>query len=489
MSEEQNPITTINCPLKFAEKEIDNLLIQKDRWYGEEDLKMRLNKHESVKSIYFGNIRQKWLKDVVKIYILYSRIQGKSFGTLREYIKAIQHFSIFLESQCVYYFTDITDEILSSYLGNIQSLAKKTQADRLSHIRTFFDMGNINGWFQVSTYWFRGKIGSAKPKNSQINYIPDKVLIQIDRYFYLLAKPLQRMVLLLRALGLRGSELLQMRFDCLKQRMSGDWEIHFTNWKFKERHDVLPIVPELAEIIKEQQTYIRTHLGEKFEHLFCANTYESNGFKFFKAKPKVMLLQQFNVYLNQWAESCKICDKSGKLWKFTSHQFRRTVATKMTNEGVRQYIIQRYLRHHSPDMMQHYAHILPSTFKKEIEGLHKRKKIVDVTGLEVSISNPEIDNDIELRWLRSKMQPKALAMGFCARPQLLKPCPHANACMDCQHFRLDEDDLPALTQHLERNQKLKEESERLGYIRQLKEIEQDEAKLINIIKSLEKANG
>ncbi|MBW4547457.1 MAG: site-specific integrase [Symplocastrum torsivum CPER-KK1] len=489
MNEEQHTIITSNISLKTERKETEKSLMQKDRWYGEEDLGMRLNQHEGVKSIYFGNIRQNWLKDITKYYILYRRYQGKSFGTLREYIKAIQHFSRFLETQCVYYFTDITDEVLSSYLGNMHSLSEKTQKHRLSHIKIFFELGNSNNWFQISTYWFRGRLGDAKPKNNKINYIPNEVSSQIDIYLYLLAKPLQRMVLLLRALGLRGSELLQMRFDCLKQRMSGDWEIHFTNWKFKERHDVLPIVPELAEIIKEQQTYIRTHLGEDFEYLFCANTYESNGFKFFKAKSKVMLLQQFNIYLNQWAESCNICDESGKLWKFTSHQFRRTVATKMTNEGVRQYIIQRYLRHHSPDMMQHYAHILPSTFKKEIEGLHKRKKIVDVTGLEVSISNPEIENDIELRWLRSKMQPKALAMGFCARPQLLKPCPHANACMDCQHFRLDEDDLPTLTQHLERNQKLKEESERLGYIRQLKEIEQDEAKLINIIKSLENANG
>ena len=201
-----------------------------------------------------------------------------------------------------------------------------------------------------------------------------------------------------------------------------------------------------------------------------------------------MSTPSFNRYLNKLAKHCNICDNSGQLWKFKSHQFRRTVATKMTNEGVRQYVIQMYLRHCHPDMMLHYAYLLPETMKKEMAEFRKHKKIIDITGTSVKSVHPELDNDIGLQWLRSKMQPKALAMGFCARPALLKPCPHANACMSCQHFRLDTDDLPALKQHLERSQKLKSESKRLGYIRQIKGIEEEELKLINLIKTLEDDN-
>ena len=65
-----------------------------------------------------------------------------------------------------------------------------------------------------------------------------------------------------------------------------------------------------------------------------------------------------------------------------------------------------------------------------------------------------------LQLLRQKMQPLALAMGFCARPQLLNPCPHANA-----------------------------ESQARGYVRQIQGIERDEAVLMNLIKSLEDGNG
>ena len=80
---------------------------------------------------------------------------------------------------------------------------------------------------------------------------------------------------------------------------------------------------------------------------------------------QVLNLQKFNRYLNKLSAHCDIKDKTGKQWHFTSHQFRRTVATKMTNEQVRQYIIQCYLRHQSPDMLKHYAELLPDTIHKE----------------------------------------------------------------------------------------------------------------------------
>jgi integrase/recombinase XerD len=459
-------------------EELEHPLILKDKWHGEKDLGMRVNRHLKQPTIYFDGIKQDWIKIATKKLILYGRSQGKSFGTLQVYAKDIRYFANFLETQAVCSFNDINDEILSQYHASLQSLALKTINNRLSSLKAFFIVGSINNWFEVSTYWFQGKMPKVKPKN--INYIPKEVLTKLDEHLHLLPEQLQRLVVLIRVSGLRASEILQMQFDCLRQRKNGQWELHFINWKFNEREDILPILPEIAEIIKQQQAYIKSRIGKEHQYLFSG--YLSSGKSLSK---KVLTLDSFSSRLNKLAKDKNICDKNGNLWRFKTHQFRRTVATKMTNEGVRQYIIQRYLRHDNPDMMQHYASILPETEKREINQLHKQKIIVDVTGQEVSINHPELDNDIGLQWLRSKMQPKALAMGFCARPQLLKPCPHANACMSCEHLRLDEEDLPALRQHLERNQKLKQESEQKGYLRQLKGIEKDTTKLINLINTLE----
>lgn len=481
-----------NLFLQSESQVLGNSLMLKDRWYGEKDLGIRVHQHRSNRSIYFGNIKQLWLKNAAKRHILYKLLQKKSFSTLLSSTNSIQCFACFLDSQCIRRFEDITNEVIDAFIRELNCFSQAYKHTIIVDIKIFLETGNINSWFNVPTYVFSGKACRYKPGSKKINYIPDEILSQLDEHLHFLPNPVQRMVVLIRALGLRGGELLQMRFDCLRQGRNEDWVIQFINWKFNEQVDTLPINETLATLIQEQQAYIKTHLGNEYPFLFCGN--KATGGKYageifrFKPTPKVMKLQSFTNYLNNLAKYCSICDLSGNIWSFTTHQFRRTVATKMTNEGVRQYVIQMYLRHQNPDMMLHYAHLLPATMKAEIKTFHKQNKLVDVTGAEVEILHPELDNDIGLQWLRSRMQPKALAMGFCSRPELLKPCPHANACLSCKHYRLDSDDLPALNQHLNRTRKLKAESERLGYVRQVQGIEQDEAKLIYLIKSLKDEN-
>ena len=462
-------------------------LLAKDIWYAEEDLGLRINQHQRGRTINFSKIQQPWLKKRIKQYIIYRRIQGISYSTIKESISIFNRFCLFLAEQYINNFEEIDDDILELAIKGARRFSCSHQESFICYIKGFFEFGNENKWFSISAY----PLAQAKANNrkkTKIEYIPDEVLQQLDEHLHLLPEPQQRLVILIRALGLRAGEILQLKFDCLRQRKNRNWEIEFINWKFKEQLDRLPINDDLVALIKQQQKYIRNNLSKDFIYLFSANKrgLKSEKQGLFQVRPvsKVMTLQSFNRYLQELAKHCQIKDKSGQLWHFTSHQFRRTVATKMTNEQVRQYIIQCYLRHKSPDMLQHYAQLLPNTMKEEMQEIRKKKKVVDITGREVEQIHSELDNDIGLQWLRAKMQPKALAMGFCARPALLKPCPHANACMTCEHFRLDEDDLPALKQHLDRNKKLKIESQKLGFTRQIKSIERDETRLNKLINSL-----
>lgn len=486
-----------NNIIKFSQlqsKEIRQDLINKDIWDGEEDLGLRVNKHSQRKLINFGFIEQDWLKDKVKQYILYKASQKTALNTLLVHMCSFNLFSKLLTKQCVNNYSEIDDYLLELYINKLNKYSLATQRHYLASIKTFFDTGNLNQWFNVPTYFLEQYKYNYQQK-PKIDYIPDEVLHQLDKHLHLLPDSLQRLVILIRALGLRQSEILQLRFDCLRQLKNGNWVIKFTNWKFQEQLDILPINESLVAVVKEQQEYIVDNLGNNFSYLFCGNktgsrkkTERNQLSNNYHPVNKVCSSWTFSYFLNKLSQHCNICDNSGAIWKFSSHQFRRTVATKMTNEGVRQYIIQSYLRHRSPDMMLHYAQLLPETIKEEMEEFRKQKKIIDITGKKVEQIHPELDNDISLQWLRAKMQPKALAMGFCARPALLKPCPHANACMSCEHFRLDEDDIPALEDHLKRTVELKIESENLGYIRQIKAIEEDEIKLNKLISSLRGKN-
>ncbi len=214
-------------------KELEHPLMLKDRWHGEDDLGLRVNDHIGRRTIYFGNIKQPWFKYDVKRYILYRRSQGIAFSTLFNNAQNIGCFAKFLEEYSVYSFADINDEILSAYERSLFRLAKSTKRQRLICIRCFFDTGSLNNWFNVSTYFFQGKSARVKPNHDEIKYIPEFVFKQLDEHLSELPEQTQRMVVLFRTLGLRACELFQIKFDCLRQRKDGNWEIHFINWKFE----------------------------------------------------------------------------------------------------------------------------------------------------------------------------------------------------------------------------------------------------------------
>lgn len=452
-------------------------LMSKDIWHVVDDLGLKTNQHIRRYKINFSRFPQEWFKEVAKIYILYCTIQGKASGTLIGETSNIECFAKFLESQFISNFSQIRDEIFDLFFAKRQqAVSLSTYYKEITVIRAFFEIGTKQEWFNIPTYWFVGKRKFVVPE--KIEFIPEKVWNQLDKNLHKLPEQLQRMVVLIRTKGMRGGELLQMPFDCLRQKKNGDWEIHFINSKFNRTPEEMDILPELAAIIQEQQDYIRKHVGEEFKYLFCS----SRKTKDFSPASRVMSLECFNKYLNRLAVECEIRDESGQVWHFASHQFRRTVATILANSGIRDYLVQCYLRHRSPDMKRHYVHLFPQTLQREIEELRKERKLVDITGKVVKKYRPS-NEMTEL--LRRKLYPRSLNVGECHRPIVKAPCLTTNACWRCEHYRVTEDDLPFLKADLPRIQEAIVESEQIGRVRGLLELKKDEAFLIKSIEILE----
>lgn len=130
---------------------------------------------------------------------------------------------------------------------------------------------------------------------------------------------------------------------------------------------------------------IRENFADKYENLFASN----DGCNSYKPAARIMKLSTFNRWLNRLAKRYKIQTKKGEIWHFQSHQFRRTFATVMANAGVRDLIIQKYLRHRSPDMQNHYKHLLKQVLGSEYQELMKETKYVDSTGKLVATHKPK----------------------------------------------------------------------------------------------------
>lgn len=448
---------------------LNNSLLQKDIWYTSDDLGLETHEHQKILSINFSKIQPSWLNLLSKLYVLTRANLKLSIQYINGDVSHLKKFALFLQEKCVEHPRHIDHLIFEEfdYWIRLTGVKERTISLHYTTLQNFFDTCRQERWLNVNTYWFYGRRTSSTPNNDEIDYIPEEVWNQLEENLHNLAEPIQRKILIIRTLGLRIGELLNLPLDCLRKR--GDqWRLRLKETEKFKIEDEMPIPLDLVPVIKEQQEYIRQHLDRSYNKLFCTN----NGGREFKFIPvaKVMCIGTFNRWLNQLAQKYNIRSKDGQVWHFSSHQFRRTVATIMTNAGVRDLIIQKYLRHRNPDMQNHYKHLLKEVIGEEYQELIKERKYVDITGKVIATHKPK---DAIAEYMRRRMHQITTQVGECHRPDIKKPCPTVNACGRCQHWMNTVDDLPFLKQDLERLQTEERVADELGLLRNQKELKKD----------------
>lgn len=429
----------------------------------------------------FSDIEQPWLLDAAKKYIKFT-LSTLSFGSGTERLKAIRRLSQFLAKSYPNISPPEMDRtVIIDFLANLAgtNLSTSSKCSTIGGLRGFLEMSYQNEWLEVSRYLIRSEDFPKRPKPLP-RYIPEDVMRQLNEHLEYLPEPVMRMVLVLQECGMRASELLHLKNDCLLQDKSGDWFLRYYQFKMK-KEITIPISREIVRVIQEQQRYIKENLKYKFEYVFSTN--EGGGRKgHFRPAPKPMSRNVFSRYLNKLAEKYNICDASGNRWHFQTHQFRHTVGTRMINNGVPHHIIQRYLGHESPNMTSVYAHIHDQTMKEEIAKY--QGKIVNISGQVVEPNNIEADTD-DLQWFKRTIQAQALPNGSCALPTISQGCPHANACLTCTHFRTTVEYLPEHKQQLEQTEQIIQKAEANNWVRQVEMNQKVKSNLEKIIAALE----
>jgi hypothetical protein len=189
-----------------------------------------------------------------------------------------------------------------------------------------------------------------------------------------------------------------------------------------------------------------------------------------------MSANNFNNVLKKLAYEKNICDESGKIYLFHSHQFRHTVGTSMINNGVPIHIVRRYLGHTSLEMTLRYAHIYDQTLKAEFAKY--QNKMVDISGKVLQTENVIAEmaeginpDSIDEQWMKQNILAQALPNGFCSLPVVQGACPYgANKCLNCTHFKTDIRYLGKHKEHLERTSNIVEWAQQNQNSRRAKEI-------------------
>ena len=204
-----------------------------------------------------------------------------------------------------------------------------------------------------------------RDKKSLPRYIHDDIIHQLNNNLDALPKPIACMVKILQGTGVRSSEIVTMRIDCLHQDNQGDYWINVYQIKMKKEISIY-IEKDLAADIIKQQKYIKPNLSSDFFYLFC-NTknpswFSSYGYKgqknliyrnvnYFEPIPEQIEPKTLRGYLKQLVAEKQIKDSSDELAKLSKlHRFRHTHGTELINNGVPQHIVQKRLGHASPEM-------------------------------------------------------------------------------------------------------------------------------------------
>lgn len=457
----------------------------RDVWTASE-LGLTVHPGSSETRIYFKSIKQAWLKELSKKFIFFQSSSLK-FASLTGYAKGIKSLSYFLYE---YYpalnkIEQVDEYVLTEYLTFLGQQGYKPAYKKRSFItlKVFFDLGEINSWFHVPHEFLSDWIGTAHKNIKTVpRFIPDDVLKKLNQHLDALPDPVRRMTLVIQECGMRVSELVSLRINCLKQDSKGGWFIELTRWKMNQE-DILPISPELALVIQEQQQYIQNLPNyHKFKYLFCASASKQNEFI---PQFRIMPSANFNYYLNKISEKFCIQDISGNIWHFQSHQFRHTVGTRMINMGVPHHIIQRYLGHTTPAMTSVYAHIHDKTLKEEITKFHE--KVVNIAGQVIESINPEIDKNTNLQWMSRKVLGEVLPNGYCGIPAQFT-CSKGNACLTCSDFRTTLEFLEQHKEHRERTKEVLEKAKVNNWQRQIQVNGSILKSLDNIITTLDASN-
>ena len=465
---------------QVAIKLLDRPLISKDIWYTIEDLGLEVNQHDKTLTISFESVQQDWLKLITKLYIIIRSQRKLSAAYLQQEVLSINCFSQFIKQKSIFNINHLNEQLFDEYDYYLHSLSlsQSTISKRYITLNNIFTVAREESWLDVNTYWFKGRRKNSPIKRDEIEYIPEEVWRQLDENLHLLPEILQRMVLIIRGTGLRIGELLNLPLDCLRQR-GKQWRLRFLTEKYKTV-DELPICEELVVVVKEQQEYIKQQFGDCYNNLWNSN---GGSGSYYKPVPRIISLESFNDRLNKLAQSQNICTKEGELWRFRSYQFRKTLATVMTHAGVRNLIIQKYLRHRSPEMQEYYKRLLKEVLGEEYQELMKGSSYVNSTGKIVAQHQPQ--NPIT-ELVRRKMYQITTQYGECHRPILKSPCQTVNACWQCEHWLTSTKDLSALKNDLSRIEIELEIAVRLGMIRQQQGLKIEQGKLIVRIECLEK---
>lgn len=337
------------------------------------------NKSEKAYFINFSKIKNFKIREEVKKYIKQRLISNNKFswGTACGYLKYIPNFINYicdleptwddfkcLERKHILIYIEWLNIYAKDNLTRKDSNPKRYLVKSISYVQKFlsdiqireYDIAPIKN---VRVLIFpEDKPKMPKKSIDQIDYVPDFILEQLFDNINNLHKEIIPIVYTMFKTGLRISDVLGLKQNCLVKLNNKFWVETDIEKTYVEGHRI-PIDDELANMLAILIDNSKQHSNED-------NNPENYIFVRYKGSRKGKPYSQSWVQekLNLLAVDYNITDELGKRYHFKNHSFRHTYAIKMLNGGADILTVQELLAHASPEMTMRYAKLLDDTKRK-----------------------------------------------------------------------------------------------------------------------------
>lgn len=419
-------------------------------------------------TISFEKVVQEKIKELAKKYIL-ERLKSRKYLTCIDDLKGINLLSEFLDDNYpeIQSLTQLDRKIIEDFLGYINlnsNLKPRTQSSRIGAVKTFFETCTLFRWDEAPKQTLLLSDDVKKKYKVLPKFYEENILTQINENLEHLPVQIARMVFVLQNVGMRISELCNLKIDCLKMDTEKDPILEYFQEKTQEWNRI-PIRKDVALAIDEAKKYSQKQFGENIKYVFMQ---DSN---------RPISKDTFSYHLNQLIKKHDIRDSSGNLVRIKSHHFRGTVATKYANMGMSPNIIRTLLGQKSLGAIRHYVEILEETITDAMQDLlNYQDQMIQNIGNEEAVVQINDEDKTEI----------PLPNGSCAKPLSSGKCTHANACYTCAMFKPDPKNIDLFKYQLSEAKSNVEMAKINGFERVLQVNEDLVAALEKIIASIEK---
>lgn len=419
----------------------------------------------------FTGITQPWLRQTVKRY-LRLRLARTELRSAARNLHDFVLFSRFLAEARPDRQNDpavLDRPLLESYIGWVgrrtveqkgpyfgQPVAPGSRSRLLSAVSTMLETWRRYDWQPALPADARiHRDEYPRPRGLKANFIDEHLMEQIEseENLALLDPETCALVLICRDEGLRISEALTLKTDCLKKTPSGRWAL--VHYKSKDKSfRAIPASRVVVDAIREQHGRVRERFGGACQWLFPKVSGNPDG-------KYPMPYGTVDTRFDAWLKRIRLIDSNGDAAAVSWHQFRHTLGTRMANAGVSGRTIREVLGHTSWAMQEHYSRIADDTLRREYE--EKYEVRFNLKGEAVKIHR---DSDLSgVEWLAEKIGRRlhAVAGGWCGR-HISRPCPKtaADGCYFCDDFQSDLQFLPIHHDTLARTRELQSDAAAAG---------------------------